>query len=228
MSIQTDVEMLFVKALEEYSKKYKLTEKEAISLFHKYQVYEKIILQHEYLHQLDFSETIQYVEELIEKQGTEIVIYHGTNFLFEEIDLEKSNNRRDFGRGFYCTVLYEQAKEWAKRLYMRNFQGGKYVYSYLFQQAETLKIKRFEALDKEWLEFIKDNRTKGGTQHTYDVVIGPVADDNTMETVQLYISGILTADEAVDRLRYSKINNQVSFHTKEALKHLHFEIRQEV
>lgn len=51
---------------------------------------------------------------------------------------------------------------------------------------------------------------------------------NTMETVQLYMSGILSADEAVERLRYSKVNNQVSFHTKEALKHLHFEERQEV
>ena len=28
-------------------------------------------------------------------------------------------------------------------------------------------------------------------------MIGPVADDNTMETVQLYLTGILTVDEAV-------------------------------
>ena len=58
--------------------------------------------------------------------------------------------------------------------------------------------------------------------HNYDVVIGPVADDNTMETVQLYISGILTADEAVERLRYNHVNNQVSFHTEKALKCLSF------
>jgi len=57
-------------------------------------------------------------------------------------------------------------------------------------------------------------------QHNYDVVIGPVADDNTMETVQLYIANILTSKEAVERLRYNKVNNQVSFHTEKALKYL--------
>lgn len=49
-----------------------------------------------------------------------------------------------------------------------------------------------------------------------------------METVQLYMAGILNADEAVERLRYSKINNQVSFHTQKALEYLHFEECQEV
>lgn len=41
-----------------------------------------------------------------------------------------------------------------------------------------------------------------------------------METVQLYIANILTAAEAVERLRYSKVNNQVSFHTEKALQYL--------
>ena len=58
---------------------------------------------------------------------------------------------------------------------------------------------------------------RSGHTHSYDVVIGPVADDNTMETVQLYIANILTASEAVERLRYNKVNNQVSFHTEKAL-----------
>lgn len=65
-------------------------------------------------------------------------------------------------------------------------------------------------------------------QHAYDVVVGPVADDNTMETVQLYLSGILKAEEAVERLRYNKVNNQVSFHTPLALEHLTLESRKEV
>ncbi len=228
MSVQSDVEMLAVQALESYANKHKMTEDEAVDMFQKYQVYEKITVQYECLHQLDISETIKFVEEIIDKKGIDIVVYHGSNVLFDEIDLEKSNNRRDFGKGFYCTILREQASEWAKRLYMRNFTGGKYVYSYVFCQSERLKIKHFSTLNKEWLEFIKENRSKGGIQHDYDVVIGPVADDNTMETVQLYMAGILNADEAVERLRYSKINNQVSFHTQKALEYLQFEECQEV
>ncbi len=91
------------------------------------------------------TETFQYVEEIIKENAPELVLYHGSNIAFEKIDLAKSHNRRDFGRGFYCTVLETQAEEWARRLYLRSRQGG--------------------------------------IQHTYDVVVGPVADDNTMETV---------------------------------------------
>ena len=112
-------------------------------------------------------------------------------------------------------------------MYIRNYTGGEYVYQYVFHQTDNLKIKRFTALDAEWLDFIKENRIRGGVQHTYDVVIGPVADDNTMETIQLYISNILTSAEAVERLRYNKVNNQVSFHTEKALKHLYFELIKE-
>ncbi|MFR6562204.1 MAG: DUF3990 domain-containing protein [Eubacterium ventriosum] len=60
-------------------------------------------------------------------------------------------------------------------------------------------------------------------QHNYDVVIGPVADDNTMETVQLYIAGVLKQmkrdGENSDIVKW---NDQVSFHTEKALKHLKF------
>lgn len=33
---------------------------------------------------------------------------------------------------------------------------------------------------------IRNNRLNGSVQHDYDVVIGPVANDNTMRTVALY------------------------------------------
>ena len=103
---------------------------------------------------------------------------------------------------------------------MKESQNDYYVYEFLFEEVPALKVKRFDRLNDEWLEFIKKNRSKGGLQHDYDVVIGPVADDNTMETVQLYMANILTAEEAVERLRYNKVNNQVSFHTEKALQYV--------
>lgn len=122
-------------------------------------------------------------------------------------------------------------RNWEIRYYnnkMNDFSIQKdFVYEYLFLESAALKVKRFDSLSKEWLEFIKENRSKGGLQHDYDVVIGPVADDRTMETVQLYIADILTAEEAVERLKYSKANNQVSFHTEKALKCLRFVGRKE-
>lgn len=214
--------------MEYYSKTHGLSEPDTVELFHTHQVFEKIILQHEYLHQLDFSETARYVEEIMGMPPSTLALYHGSNILFDEIDLSKSHNRRDFGRGFYCTILESQAKDWAHRLYLRHFTGKEYVYKYTFRQAGSLKMKRFPSLNAEWLEFIRENRLKGGTRHSYDVVVGPVADDNTMETIQLYMSGILKPDEAVERLRYNKVNNQFSFHTPQALKCLHFESCREI
>ena len=37
------------------------------------------------------------------------------------------------------------------------------------------------------------------------------------ETIQLYITGILFADEVAEGLRYNKVNNQISFHTEQSL-----------
>jgi len=33
--------------------------------------------------------------------NNELMLFHGTNKLFDEVDLEKSKNKRDFGKGFY-------------------------------------------------------------------------------------------------------------------------------
>lgn len=227
MSIQSDVEMLSVRAMEMYAKTHSLSGTETMDLFHKYQVFENILIQHEYLHQISFEEVMEYVDSLIERDVHMLTLFHGTTKIFDEIDLSKSHNRRDFGVGFYTTVIEKQAKEWAYRLALREKQAEYFVYEYAFLENDNLKIKRFDTLNREWLDFIKENREKGGLQHDYDVVIGPVADDNTMETVQLYLSKILTVEEAVERLRYNKVNNQVSFHTGIALNSLRFKRREQ-
>ena len=220
MSVQSDIEMLSIQAMETYAARNNLTAKKVNDIFHKHQIFEKIILQHEYLHQVSFEEVMEFIDKALVEKNKELILFHGTIADFDKVLLDKSHNRRDFGIGFYTTLLEQQAKEWAYRLSLREKSSQYFVYQFVFQENDVLKMKRFDALNKEWLEFIKENRSKGGLQHSFDVVIGPVADDNTMETVQLYIAGILTADEAVERLKYNKVNNQVSFHTEKALQYM--------
>ncbi len=222
MSIQSDIELLSVRAMEVYAKRNHIDTSKAMELFHKYQVFENIMIQHEYLHQVSFDEVMEFVESVVKESSNTLSLFHGTTATFDVIDLTKSKNRRDFGMGFYTTILEYQAKEWAYRLSLREKTPQYYVYQYTFEEEPSLRIKRFSSLSEEWLEFVKENRARGGLRHDYDVVIGPVADDNTMETVQLYISGILSAKEAVERLRYSQVNNQVTFHTERALSCLQF------
>ena len=149
-----------------------------------------------------------------------MILYHGSNYRFDIVDLSKSKDRRDFGRGFYTTTLSGQAEDWAATLLDRYKGDGIFIYEMELEIAADLSVKRFEGLSEEWLTMVRKNRTLGGIQHKFDIVQGPVANDKTTRTIALYIAGIINANEAIERLRANKINNQVSLHTPVALSHL--------
>jgi len=43
-----------------------------------------------------------------------MILYHGTNADFGDIDLTKSKPNKDFGQGFYLSCEYTQAMDMAK------------------------------------------------------------------------------------------------------------------
>ena len=85
-------------------------------------------------------------------------------------------------------------------------------------------------MSKDWLEFVRENRTQSQdfNIHDYDIVCGPVANDNTMRTIAFYIAGIYTAEQAIEQLSYFKVNDQYSFHTEKALSCLSWKEDREV
>lgn len=155
-------------------------------------------------------------------------LFHGTNKQFSIIDLSKSKDKRDFGKGFYTTTFYEQAEKWARNQFIRYEGDGSFVKEYEYSENKVLKIKIFPEMNAEWLEFVKKCRTEGGTPHDYDIIRGPVANDNTMRTIALYISGIYTTEQAIEQLKFFKVNDQISFHTDEALESLIWKTDKEV
>jgi hypothetical protein len=154
---------------------------------------------------------------------SKLILYHGSNILFNEVDLEKSRDKRDFGRGFYTTSIREQAEGWAKSLFMRYGGEGSFLYSFTFHWDEGLSSKVFDSLNEEWLEMVKNNRIHGGIQHGFDLVKGPVANDNTMPTIALFVDGILSLEATLLQLSYFKANDQVSLHTLKAVSFLTLE-----
>ena len=42
-----------------------------------------------------------------------MILYHGTNLDIDRIDLEKCAPYKDFGKGFYTTTIFKQAKAMA-------------------------------------------------------------------------------------------------------------------
>ena len=44
-----------------------------------------------------------------------IKLYHGSDKIVERPELGKGSARNDYGQGFYCTMHYELACEWASK-----------------------------------------------------------------------------------------------------------------
>ncbi len=149
-----------------------------------------------------------------------MILYHGSNQDFNNIDLSKSKDRRDFGKGFYTTTIREQALQWGYNIYQRFGGDGIYLYEFEFSPSADLISKHFPNISDDWFDFILSNRTSNALNHNFDFVQGPVADDKIVFTITGFIDGLYSKDEAMQRLRYSKANDQVSLHTQKAVSQL--------
>lgn len=152
-------------------------------------------------------------------------LYYGSNQLIQKIDLSKGQKYKDFGQGFYTTHLREQAVYWSKRMADR-FGGTAVVTEFEFDLdaavADGLNVKTFHAPDKEWALFIMANRKKDGQEfkHDYDIVIGPVAEDNMARLFGLYDMNIIDLDAVVSGLTYKDFNSQCFFATGRSLNYI--------
>ena len=147
-------------------------------------------------------------------------IYHGSIFVVEKPNLEVLNFRTDFGKGFYTTTDLEQAKRWSGIKKKRLEKGNRikqYVNIYEYTENNNLNILNFEEATEEWLKFVYKNRQSEGLIHEYDIVKGPVANDNLYQVLVGYENGTYNIEETIKRLKTYLLSNQVSFHTNEAL-----------
>lgn len=150
---------------------------------------------------------------------------HGSNQPIDTIDLTKGRKYKDFGQGFYTTHLLQQAKEWSKTITNR-YGGTPTVTEYEFDLdkaiAAGLNVKIFEVADREWALFVMANRDRTGEvfHHDFDIVIGPVADDNMARLFGLYDMKIIDFEAVVAGLIYKDLNSQYFFATERALEFL--------
>ena len=168
MSAQTDCEMLSIEVMEAYAGKYNLSGNKVVELFQKNQVFEKMLIQHEYLHQVSFEEVMEFVENAIADDSRELVVYHGTCSEFEKINLNKSHNRRDFGKGFYTTILQSQSKEWAYRLSLREKRNDYYVYEFSKENGQDI-VKKLDSNSK-WSKNRLDNSILDDFEYNREVL----------------------------------------------------------
>ena len=135
-------------------------------------------------------------------------LYHGSNAIVEQPLVDIGIKDLDFGPGFYLTPLFEQASKWAVRIKTIRRAGQAIVNIYEFTQPQNSKIKRFDAYNKEWLDFIVDSRTGKQPWKDYDIIEGGVADDRVIDAVEAYINGYADVEHTLRQLVYHKPNYQ--------------------
>lgn len=149
-----------------------------------------------------------------------MTVYHGSYTIVENPEIIKGKNTKDFGPGFYCTIIREQAERWAKR-----YDHG-FINTYTVRMNTNLRILEFKEMTEEWLDFIINCRH--GSPHNFDIVIGAMANDQIYNFIADYIDGIITRDQFWVMAKFKYPTHQINFCTKSALECLEFTSGEEV
>jgi len=148
-------------------------------------------------------------------------IYHGALAAVEEPRIIKVDRVGDFGIGFYTTTDIEQARRFVVRKCGITGADRGVVSSYEVPDdvltSAALHVKRFDGPIEDWVKFVFANRRAALFEHGFDLVFGPVANDQVYASLALFEDGQIGPEELIRRLRSRKLTNQLLFHTAKAL-----------
>lgn len=152
-------------------------------------------------------------------------LYHGSTIAVRAPNITRGRRNTDFGKGFYTTTDYDQTACWA-RIKHDCLEVAKAIVSVCEFDERLLSSPEFNVMHyhgatEEWLRFVVNNR-RNISQHDYDLVMGPVANDSLYATITMYEKGDLSAVAAIVQLRTHTLFDQLSFHTQKAVRTLTF------
>lgn len=158
-------------------------------------------------------------------------LYHGSNNDIEIINLAMCRPYKDFGRGFYLTELKEQAEKMAIRV--AKIHGGIPIVNIYeiaddFMESKEIRCRDFgKKVSIEWAVFVMNNRNRYfedyasnecNLDNKYDIVAGPIADDDMVVLFRQYQNGMIDFDTLVKGMTYKEITSQYSFHSEKAIR----------
>lgn len=143
------------------------------------------------------------------------IVYHGSNVEVSVPRILQNGFYKDFGYGFYCTGYEKQAKRWAMTR-----KGDSVINHYEYKADPKLKVLIFDEMTDEWLDFVADCRHC--IEHDYDIVEGPMADDQIWNFVEGFIDGRISRRAFWELVKFNYPTHQVVFCTEAALKTLTF------
>ena len=143
------------------------------------------------------------------------IVYHGSNVEVPVPRVLQNGFYKDFGYGFYCTNLFKQAKRWAMTK-----KENSVINRYKYMQDSGLKVLKFDEMTDEWLDFVVNCRR--GIEHDYDIIEGPMADDQIYNFVSDYMDGTITREQFWVLAKFKYPTHQIAFCSKESLKCLKY------
>jgi len=151
-------------------------------------------------------------------------LYHASNMEVSRPKIMNLKANLDFGAGFYTTSNKEQADDFAFKVYLRQGKNGTPTVNIYEFDDNALKLKtlRFKSPSYKWFDFVVHNRKYGREEKGYDLIIGPIANDNVFYIIALYEQGIETRSGAIRRFKVRKLFNQYLFCNERALSALTF------
>ena len=145
-----------------------------------------------------------------------MLLYHGSNVIVQSPQILENGFYKNFGYGFYCTIIEKQAKRWALTKPKKHI-----VNYYQYSPDESLQIKIFHEMTDEWLQFVVNCRL--GLKHNYDIVEGSMADDTIWDYVEDYVAKRISKAAFWELVKFKYPTHQIVFCTERALRTIKFE-----
>ena len=124
-----------------------------------------------------------------------------------KVGLDAFSKNPILGQGFYLYNSKSEAESWAKIASNRkgdDFKPIVNVYNFDYFRTKNIgyRFNEFETYNIEWLNFVVDCHKGKDVFSDYDIVIAGSIDDEIANIVEDYEKGVITAEQALEQLRY--------------------------
>ena len=148
-------------------------------------------------------------------------LYHGGLSEVKTPRILMGEHIGDFGIGFYTTTSIKQARAFVSIKCKRTQKTQGVVSFYevpdVFLKTPDFHVRVFNQANESWGRFVEANRRQPNFHHEYDIVFGPVANDQVYASFTLYENGFISFSELINRLKARKLTDQALFHTERSL-----------
>ena len=145
-----------------------------------------------------------------------ITVYHVSNEEIKKPSVDVNGENLGFGKGFYLTNSKIEAEAMAGKM-SDNAIINVYEFNYFKTKNVGYRFNEFETYNKEWLNFVVDCRKGKDVSADYDIVIAGGIYDEIADIVSDYENNNITAEEAVEQLRYKDVKFQICILNQEII-----------